>query len=172
MTVADDCTGVQRRPPLRGSYLSKGNQQDTNIVVVFHGSLQSASSHDIALLIVCTMSMDEETAQALRTWKDHRYRPTDLPLADAVDSLVLEESLIYARQSDTRKSDWVVSTSIVAVVLQPLDSCMLTHAGSADMSYGNHCAGDLRIRRSVCGRRPLRNREPCAPEGPGAARLG
>ncbi len=72
------------------------------------------------------MSMDEETAEALRTWKEHCYRPTDLALADAVDSLVLEEPLIYARQSETRKSDWVVSSPVVAVLVEARGRCMLT----------------------------------------------
>lgn len=58
--------------------------------------------------------MDDSTAAAIRMWKEHTYAPTDIPLAEAVDSLILDDPLIYARQSDTRKSDWVVSTRRVA----------------------------------------------------------
>ncbi|TFK81333.1 hypothetical protein K466DRAFT_502316 [Polyporus arcularius HHB13444] len=52
--------------------------------------------------------MDDKTADALRKWKEHRYRPTDLPFGEAVDSLFTSEPLIEVRRSETRKTDWVI----------------------------------------------------------------
>ncbi len=106
-----------------------------------------SSLNGVHYCVVYAMSLDDVTAEALGTWKDHCFRPTDLPLADAVDSLVLEEPLIYARQSDTRKSDWVVSAAVVVLLLGP-HTQMLTSIGVVDMSDRDYYACDIR----VCGR--------------------
>ena len=60
--------------------------------------------------------MDQPTQDALRKWKQHTYRPTDIPFADAVYSLSGREPLIEARQSLTRKSEWIVSFLLVPYV--------------------------------------------------------
>lgn len=52
--------------------------------------------------------LDQQTADAVRKWKDFRYRVTDLPFASAVRSVLRRDPVIDIRQSETRKSDWVV----------------------------------------------------------------
>ncbi|RDX47462.1 hypothetical protein OH76DRAFT_1354144 [Lentinus brumalis] len=52
--------------------------------------------------------MDDGTAEAIRKWKEHRFRPTDLPFGEAVDSLTASQPLIEAHQSESRKTDWVI----------------------------------------------------------------
>ncbi|TFK77915.1 hypothetical protein K466DRAFT_607538, partial [Polyporus arcularius HHB13444] len=52
--------------------------------------------------------MDQLTLEALVKWKEYRYRPVEIPFADAVRSLGTPDELVEARQSTTRKSDWVL----------------------------------------------------------------
>ncbi|TFK90044.1 hypothetical protein K466DRAFT_470924, partial [Polyporus arcularius HHB13444] len=62
--------------------------------------------------------VDQETADAVLRWKTRRFRPGEIPLAEAVASLNTPSPLIEAKQSPTRKSDWVIcraGTSIPAV---------------------------------------------------------
>ena len=53
-------------------------------------------------------TMDDGTLQALRKWKVHRYRPAEIPFAEAVHSIGGVAQAIEARQSSTRKTDWMV----------------------------------------------------------------
>ncbi len=53
-------------------------------------------------------TMDDATAEAVRKWKERCFRPTDLPFAEAVDSLGTDQPLVHVCRSQTRKTDWVV----------------------------------------------------------------
>lgn len=94
--------------------------------------------------------MDDSTAAAIMMWKEHTYAPTDIPFTEAVDSLILDDPLIYARQSDTRKSDWVVSSSTQGNMrlcgADAYSQCML------DMPYRNHDSSDFCVCWRVFGR--------------------